>query len=106
MRNPAPGTTYGGIENECAQASSYVNHVRIFGLQATGLKVGASAANSGPYTNLAIVDPESYPCGSGGSSSCVDIEAATQGLHGITCVGDASTLSQGDPGRNHPSPGR
>jgi hypothetical protein len=82
--------SYDGIDNECSQASSYVNDVGITNMTGTGLKIGSGAANSGPYTNLAFVAVTGQSC-SGGSSPCVDIEAQTRGLHGVTCLGDQQT---------------
>jgi hypothetical protein len=90
--------SYGGIDNECAQASSYVNDVGMDSLAGTGLTIGGGASNSGPYSNLTFTTVTGPSC-SGGSSSCVDIEAQTQGLHGITCLGDDTTGgSQGHAG--------
>ena len=62
----------GGIDNECAGPSSYVNDVRIAPvsqMSPTGisLKIGAGAANSGPYTNIEIVAGKKGICEHDGS---------------------------------------
>jgi len=96
----APGA-YFGIDNECAQTSSYVNDVGMSNVYGTGIRVGPGAANSGPYTNLSITIPkgEGSGCGSDGAS-CVDLEAQTQGLHGLTCLGNDATdvIASTNPG--------
>jgi hypothetical protein len=84
------GATYGGIDNECAQTSSYVNDVGMAQIQGNGLTVGSGASNSGPYNNISSTAHSGSSC-SGGSSSCVVLAAQTQGLHGLTCLGDTTT---------------
>jgi hypothetical protein len=84
------GATYGGIDNECAQASSYVNDVGMTNIQGIGLEVGPGASNSGPYSNVSSTAHTGQNC-NGGMSSCVVLSAQTQGLHGVTCLGDDTT---------------
>ena len=97
-----PGNSYtgtntnNGIVNANSQNNSYVDDVTISNLGGIGLSV--SAANSGPYTNIAYgtnqPNPGSTtPCG----TSCpvaVRIQSPTRGLHGITCSGDTQTANQ------------
>jgi len=90
--------TYNGIVNNYAQVSSFVSDVTMCDIGGTGLKITSNAGGSGPYTNIDFV---AAPGASGASCSgglgtpctaCVDIEAQTLGLHGVTCVG-ASDVS-------------
>jgi hypothetical protein len=76
-----------GIHNENAQDFSFVDDVNLHQIGGTGLQIDSGAANSGPYTNINFVGATS------GTPVCVDIEASTRGLHGITCVGNATSLS-------------
>lgn len=92
--------SFGGIDNECAGASSYVRDVKISGLTNTvslggdALTIGAGAANSGPYTDIYVqVAPGQNTCGSGTGYKCVNINAQTRGLHGITCQGGEQNAS-------------
>lgn len=77
------GTNVSGIVNNWSQDQSYVNDVQITQISNTGLTIGAGAANSGPYSNINFTATT-------GSSVCVDIEAQTRGLHGVTCIGSSS----------------
>lgn len=85
--------SYGGIDNQYAQVSSYVNDVGITETPGNALTVELGAANSGPYTNLAISAHPEDACNQGNMNhpSCVVLNAQTAGLHGITCVGDVVT---------------
>jgi hypothetical protein len=100
-----PGNTYtgsntnNGIVNANAENNSYVDDVSIANLGGTGLEV--SAANSGPYTNIAYGTNQgaTNPCGTStsvtGCPVCVSLQVNTRGLHGITCSGDTQTANQG-----------
>jgi hypothetical protein len=82
-----------GIVNNYAQGGSYVNDVGTCDIGLTSLKITSNASNSGPYSNLSlnVANTSSTSCsgGLGGSCpACVDIEAQTKGLHGVTCIGD------------------
>ncbi len=80
------------IVNDYAAQSSYVNDVRMGGFRGTGISIQGAAANSGPYTNISFVaDPSMMSCSGSSCPVCVDIEVQTQGLHGITCSGNAAT---------------
>ncbi|MGA8491568.1 MAG: hypothetical protein WB711_14170 [Terriglobales bacterium] len=79
----------GGIVNEYAEQSSYVNDVDMENLSGTGLLI--EAPNSGPYTNLTFTANSGASCSGSSCPLCVDIEAQTQGLHGMTCLGNAAT---------------
>lgn len=80
----------GGIVNQYAEQSSYVNDVTLQNLGGTGILI--EAPNSGPYTDIVfIADPNMSSCSGTSCPVCVDIEAQTQGLHGITCHGNAAT---------------
>jgi hypothetical protein len=89
-----------GIVNNYAQSSSYVNDVGIANTLCAALVIGAGAANSGPYTNLnngtskATGNLVTTPCAAGAGAGpsvryplCIDIEAQTKGVHGVTCIG-------------------
>jgi len=76
----------GGIVNQYAVQSSYVNDITFQYLNGIGMLVEAGAAHSGPYTDF------NFTAGSQDSGVCLDIEAQTQGLHGITCHGNSLTL--------------
>jgi hypothetical protein len=87
-----PSNTLYGIVNYYAQSSSYIDDVGICGMGLTGLRITSNATNSGPYSNLNIATmmiPSTPYCsgGLGSCPACVDIEAQTRGLHGITCIG-------------------
>jgi hypothetical protein len=82
----------GGIDNKWSQGSSYVNDVNLHQFGTDGLYIAAmspgiypGAANSGPYSNI------TYSSSGSGTPVCIDVEAQTQGLHGITCLGDSTT---------------
>jgi hypothetical protein len=105
------GSAANGIVNKWAQAQSYVNDVWFKDLLGKGLLVDAAVsgsgaqpggANSGPYTNLYYLAYNVTSCTGGVSGNCpicADIEAQTQGLHGLTCVGAppvSGSNSQGD----------
>jgi len=84
--------TVGGIDNKYSQAGSYINDINLYNLSLTGLYVGTGAANSGPYTNVSYLATGS--CGSSGCV-CIDLEAQTQGVHGVTCNGNNVTGALG-----------
>ena len=82
-----------GINNLGAQGGSYVNDVNFYSFSNTGLIVSTGGANSGPYSNI------TFGTNSTGSAvpKCVDLEAQTLGVHGITCTGNTSaTYTQGE----------
>ena len=87
--------SYNGIVNIYAQGASFVNDVTLCDIGVTGLKITSTASGSGPYTNINFVaapgTTSSETTCSGGlgepCTACVDIEAQTLGLHGITCIG-------------------
>jgi hypothetical protein len=99
---------YGGIENQCAGPSSYVNDVLISGfrfgqdqLEANALTIGPGATNSGPYTDIYVLAVPYSSCGGGQGVpvfNCVVVGAQTRGLHGITCLGSANTGATGGSG--------
>ena len=92
--------TFGGIFDQFAGPSSFVNEVRMQDLNETGLMIATDG--SGPYTNITYIAVSGSCSGMNfASPRCVDIEAQTQGLHGITCLGDqqtAATTGGGGPG--------
>jgi hypothetical protein len=86
----AKGNALNAIVNNWAQSASYVNDVTIQDVTCAGLIVGA--ADSGPYSNIYfLTGHKSSSCaGNGGGAAvlyplCVDIEAQTRGVHGVTC---------------------
>ncbi|MGA8733066.1 MAG: hypothetical protein WB558_04010 [Terriglobales bacterium] len=97
--------SYGGIENECAGPSSYVNDVKITGyaptcvsagttcLNGNGLTIGPGATNSGPYTDIQVIAVPGKTCGPNPAThlNCVLVETQTQGIHGFTCLGNITT---------------
>lgn len=97
--------SYGGIDNECAGAASYVNDVKISApdegnLEGNGLTIGLGAINSGPYTDIYVLAaPGASNCGGNYAINCVAVKAQTRGIHGVTCLGNATTGStQGSAG--------
>ena len=78
----------GGINNQYAGAGSYVNDINLWQLSLTGLYVGAGAANSGPYSNISYVAQTSCVIAGCPNPECIDLEAQTQGVHGVTCIGN------------------
>jgi len=99
-----------GIYNNYAQDSSYVDDVNLYDIGAvsytqstltTGLLIGPGAAGSGPYSNINFAGSAICSCAHSQSNctctptACVQIEAQTRGLHGITCSG-ASDQTPGD----------
>lgn len=66
----------------------------------TGLTVTSNAGNSGPYSNLNIdaLQETTGMCagGLGTCQTCIDIEAQTRGLHGITCIGTLAVAGNAD----------
>lgn len=88
LRLDALSQQLNGIVNSYAGESSYVNDVILANIGLTGLKI--SASNSGPYSNINFSAASLSPCSGGLSNSypaCVDIEAQTRGVHGVTCIG-------------------
>ena len=86
------GAGVGGIQNQYSGAGSYVNDVNMENFSLTGLSI--TAANSGPYSNIVYIAKST--CGSSGCR-CIDVKAQTQGIHGVTCIGNTTThgLDQG-----------
>jgi len=96
---------YTAIYNNYAGDQSYVDDVvlRQVGQNSTstsmvtGLFIGPGATYSGPYTNIDFVG--SQGCGSGSTlytcqyTACVQIQAQTRGLHGITCTAKTQTAT-------------
>jgi hypothetical protein len=85
-----------GIENDVSQERSYVSRVSMYGMAGTGLKIGSAAQsgsgccqaqNSGPYSNI-------YYESSGTSGTCANIlgQGDLRGIHGITCIGNGSSV--------------
>jgi hypothetical protein len=90
------GFDMNGIVNNWSQAQSYVNDVHLINISRTGLEIGAP--NSGPYSNIYFGAADVSTCSGGVGGSCpicVDIEAQTRGLHGITCVGTPAVNGSG-----------
>jgi hypothetical protein len=77
------------IDNSSSQEQSYVDDVVLKYVGLTGLKI--SAPNSGPYSNIRY---GAYQCSANGCPVCVDIEAQTKGLHGISCIGNTIDVDQ------------
>ena len=85
-------TYVAGIDNECSGPLSYLDHVNFYQLAGVGLFVGSGAAGSGPYTALSYTAGDycfnnSGPC----PSQCVNLQATTRGVHGITCTMQSNT---------------
>jgi hypothetical protein len=81
-------TVIDGIWNLNAGASSYIDHVNFEQVGGTGLVIGGNAADSGPYSNLAM-----SPAGQcTTSTACVKLgdtdglPLSTRGIHGLTCT--------------------
>jgi hypothetical protein len=101
-------TVINGIANLYAGASSYVDHVNIAQVVGTALVIGNNAADSGPYSNIAI-SPGTL-CAA--ATSCVQLGDAnglplsTRGIHGMTCtcVGSDANGGTGTAGISLNSP--
>jgi hypothetical protein len=79
-----------GIDNTHSVDSSYVDDVNFHHFSLTGLHI--AAANSGPYSNVTYAAKSAATCNSSDACPmCVDLEAQTKGLHGVTCLGNATT---------------
>jgi hypothetical protein len=92
----------GGIDNQHSQTGSYVNDVSLQNFAMPGLLIGAGAANSGPYSNIVYDASNGASCGAAPNCPlCVDLEAQTQGVHGLTCIGNAQTAVVGTDGLYH-----
>jgi len=96
-------TGVGGIDNEFAGEFSYMDHV-VFngmgsgtGLDGTGLKIGAGAANSGPYTNFNYTAGTNCSGLSCPTAVCVQIQASTRGIHGMTCTAKSTATDATPP---------
>jgi hypothetical protein len=95
-----------GIYNNNATDGSYVDDVTFAHIAAvsasqgsltTGLLIDAGATGSGPYSKITFPGADSTLC-SGltcPQTACVQIRAATRGLHGITCT--AASVRSGAP---------
>jgi hypothetical protein len=82
-----------GIVNDYAQDGSYVNDVELFMIRGIGLNITSGAENSGPYSNINFGSKTTTtPC------VCVQMQAQSRGLHGITCVGNTLTSASGHAG--------
>jgi|GEM_PF-1470817 len=87
-----------GIYNAASQELSYVDNVifnavgnsttATYALEVTVVS-GPSSSNSGPYTNLVCNLGTSVNAG----TRCVDLQAHTRGLHGITCNGGSNSAT-------------
>jgi hypothetical protein len=88
--------TVGGIDNQYSQGGSYINDVVFQNFAMTGLSVGTGAVNSGPYSNI-VFYASSCTQNSCPTPSCINLEAQTQGVHGVTCLGNIGTdvINQG-----------
>jgi hypothetical protein len=93
-----------GIVNQYGGTSSFVDHVNIYHVLGTGLVIGGSASDSGPYSNIAMSAGASCvaPGGSPPSTSCVHIgdstfgsPGSTRGVHGLTCTCEGSGTAGG-----------
>jgi hypothetical protein len=97
----------GGIYNGWAKDGSYVDHVDLFDIGAvsgqsastltTGLLIDSGAVGSGPYSNINFPAADAKNCTMGSvnvtcvPTACVQIRAATRGLHGLTCTAAAAS---------------
>jgi hypothetical protein len=97
----------GGIDNEYAGQFSYVDHVVVngmgtgVGVDGVGLKIGSGAANSGPYTNVNYTAGANCTSGAASVSCatavCVQIQASTRGIHGMTCTASSTATDTTPP---------
>ena len=83
-----------GILNLDSQELTYVRRVGFYNLTGTGLQVGTSnysskSQNSGPFEQI-------YSSSTSTTGHCAHIYGApTRGIHGITCLGNTTTLVSG-----------
>jgi hypothetical protein len=84
--------TVDGIDNAFAGEFSQVESVTVSDFTGNGLLVQGAVAsgladNSGPYSNLAISNISGDPTS---TTSCIDLEAQTHGIHGLTCTSNGN----------------
>jgi hypothetical protein len=105
----ASNLSFSGIHNQFSQTPSYVNDIVLSNSSLIGLKVegpgvgGPGAIDSGPYTNITFTAGASSSCTSSGCPMCVDLEAQTRGLHGITCLGNVNTAGVNPQNPGYPA---
>jgi hypothetical protein len=83
-----------GINNSYCGDLSYVDHVTLYRIGGTGLNVGASATNSGPYTNITF---DTTVSGGSGTTGAI-LQATTRGIQGMTCTTGTATLTGNNVG--------
>jgi hypothetical protein len=81
-----------GIENDNCGLLCSVDHVNMYQVLGTGLKVsGVNATDSGPYSNI------TFDVGSstGASTQCAQIinTNGTRGIHGMTCIANPNATN-------------
>jgi hypothetical protein len=96
VQGASTGTSLTGIENGYSNQFSYVEHVSITNFDDNGLLIEGAIADgintyladgSGPYTDLIISSVNAT------ATSCVNLQARTNGIHGLTCTSNGSTLA-------------
>lgn len=85
-RNPPNGAPVNGIDNEYARDLSYVDHVDFRLIEGVGITIGPGAVDSGPYSNLIYAAGGPQSKGETTQTSCIEINAPTRGIHGMTCT--------------------
>jgi hypothetical protein len=85
-----------GIDNPNSQLGSYVDDVQLSNVGYRGLYI--TAQNSGPYSNPYYTTP-TVGCSGAMCPTCVDLEAQTRGVHGISCIGYSTVSGHSSP--NH-----
>jgi len=84
-----------GILNGESQELTYVDHVALVQILGTGLQVkgnpqNAGPQNSGPYSNITFDTGNFSPNTSTTCAQIYDVGGGTQGIHGLTCIGEFS----------------
>jgi hypothetical protein len=97
VQGPMTGIALDGVDNPYAGEFSYLEHVTITNFNNNGLLIEGTVANngvntfladgSGPYADLIISSVNAT------ATSCLNLQAQTRGIHGLTCTSNGLTLA-------------
>jgi hypothetical protein len=89
-----------GIDNPYAGAFSYVEHATVSYFTGNGLLIEGAVASSGsntyladgsgPYSDLIISNVSTGTSAATASTTCINLQAQTRGIHGLTCTANGS----------------
>ena len=84
-----------GVDNSYAGAFSYLEHVTITNFTGNGLLIQGAIAGSdladgsGPYVDLIISNVSTGVSAATATTTCINLQAQTGGIHGLTCTANA-----------------